>query len=243
MLVLETISPLAAAAEGFPRRGGQPYLPGANLRQAFLAAALAYAIQRDEAFAAEMRRLVEHGYKGSATGLAQAMEEALLLRQPELAGLDFPDIELEEVTTESVVLYDIDSNQATQSLELETFSGVARMVSGLPPELETWLGAATRGYNEALAEAESKALQVGLPDSEPFYQKLKSQVFRRDTWSLRVGYWTPDLQGGRFLALVRLNTVAASLRKRFDVAPLPRHVFFSPRAGAGLGWLVLRREN
>ena len=243
MLVLETVSPLAAAAEGFPRRGGGPYLPGGALREAFLTAALAYAIRRDEAFAAEMRRLVEHGFKGSAAGLAQAMEEALLRRQPELAVLNFADVSLGSVASEPVVVYDTARGEVAGSRELEIYEGGTPLAAELPPELETWLGAAARSYAEALATAEWEALRTGLPRAEAFYQKLKSRVLKQEGWPLRAGYWTPDPQGGRLLALARLESAVRALKKRFDVAPLPRRIFYSPRAGAGLGWLVLRREN
>ena len=243
MLILETVSPLAVAAEGFPRRDGAPYLPGDSLRRAFLTAALAYAIRRDEAFAAEMRRLVEHGFKGDAGGLAEAMEEALLRRQPELAALTFADVKLAGVNNETVAVYDTGSNEVTGNQELEAFSGSAELAAKLPPELETWLAAAARSYAEALATAEWEALRTGLPRSEPFYQKLKSRVLKQEGWPLRAGYWTPDPQGGRLLALARLESAVRALKKRFDVAPLPRHVFYSARAEASLGWLLLRLEN
>ena len=243
MLILEAVSPLAVAAEGFPRRDGAPYLPGDSLRRAFLTAALAYAIRRDEAFAAEMRRLVEHGFKGDVGGLAQEMEEALLRRQPELTVLAFADVELDGVTAEPVVIYDGERGEVSGSLELETYGGSVALAADLPPELETWLAAATRSYAESLATAEREALRTGLPRSEPFYQKLKSRLLKREGWPLRAGYWTPDPQGGRLLALARLESAVRALKKRFDVAPSPRRVFYSPRAEAGLGWLVLRREN
>jgi len=243
VLLLETMSPLAVAAAGFPRRDGRAYLPGASLREAFLTAALAYAVRRDEGFAAEMRRLVEHGYKGDAGGLAAAMEEALLRRQPELASLRFDDVVLPGVTLAPTVTYDTRSHRVVESAELETFAGVVEPVSELPPELETWLGAAARSYAEALATAEWEALREGLPRSEPFYQKLKARILKQGGWPLRVGYWTPDPQGGRLLALARLESAVRALERRFDVAPLPRRLLYSPAADAGLGWLVLRREN
>ena len=243
MLYLETISPLAAAPAGFPRRGGRPYLPGSQLRDAFLTAALAYAIRHDAGFAAEMRRLVVHGYKGDAGGLAGAMEEELLRRQPELAGLRFADVPLERVDDEAVLVYDVRREEADRYVKLETFSGRSEAVVELPPELETWLGAAARSYSEALATAEWEALREGLPQSEPFYQKLKSRVLKQADWPLRAGYWTPEPEGGRLLALARLEAAARALERRFGVRPLPRRILFSPTAAAGLGWLVLRRES
>jgi len=243
VLILETVSPLAVAAEGFPRRDGKPYLPGNSLRRAFLTAALAYAIRRDEAFAAEMRRLVEHGFKGDVGGLAQEMEAALLRRQPELSVLTFADVELDGVTTEPVVIYDGERREVSGSLELETFGGSVALAADLPPELETWLGAAARSYAEALATAEWEALRSGLPRAEAFYQKLKSRVLKQEGWPLRAGYWTPAPQGGRLLALARLETAIKALKRRFNVAPLPRHILYSPRAEASLGWLILRLEN
>ncbi|WP_457630587.1 hypothetical protein [Oceanithermus sp.] len=243
MLILETVSPLAAGEAGFPRRQGRPYLPGGALREAFLTAALAYAIRRDAAFAAEMRRLVEHGFRGDAGGLAAAMEEALLRRQPELDALEFADVELEGVRPETVAVFDRRRGEVTGSLELETFGATAALAAGLPPELETWLSAAARSYAEALATAEREALSGSLPRSQPFYQKLKSRVLKQAAWPLRAGYWTPDPQGGRFLALARLESAVGALRKRFDAAPLPRRILYSPRAEASLGWLVLRKEN
>ncbi len=241
MLILETISP--AAADGYPRRGGRPYLPGSCLRQAFLQAALAYAIRHDQAFAAEMRRLVEHGYKGDAGGLAQTMEEALLNRQPELKALNFADLNLDDVVMQPVAVYDTSRGELLSSQELETFTGSVELPADLPPELETWLGAASRSFAEALATAEWEALREGLPRTEAFYQKLKSRFVKGEGWPLRAGYWTPDPQGGRLLALARLERAAGALKKRFGVSPLPRRIFYSPSAGASLGWLVLRRER
>lgn len=243
MFRLETISPLAAGTEGFPRRQGRPYLPGAALREAFLTAALAYSVRRDEAFAAEMRRLVQHAFKGSIAGLAAEMEAALLQRQPELATLSFADVELPGVELEPVLVYDTRRGEVVQRGELETFTGVTDAVIALPPELKTWLSAAARSYGEALATTESKALASGLPASRDFYQKLKSRVLKEAPWPLRAGYWTPDPEGGRLLALARIEAAVTALARRFEAAPLPRQVLFSPRAGASLGWLTLRREN
>jgi len=228
--------------EGFPA-AGSPYLPGDSLRQAFLAAALAYAIRRDEAFAAEMRRLVEHGFRGDVGGLAQQMEEALLRRQPELKTLRFADVELAAVSSEVVVVYDTANSEVAGSAEMEVFGGEANLATDLPPELETWLAAAARSHAESLATAEWEALRSGLPRSEAFYQKLKSRILKREAWPLRVGHWTPDPQGSRLLALARLENAVSALKKRFGVTPLPRRILFSPSAGAGLGWLVLRREK
>jgi len=240
---LETISPLAVGEEGFPRRQGRPYLPGAALREAFLTAALAYSVRRDEAFAAEMRRLVQHAYKGSVAGLAAEMEAALLQRQPELAALSFADVELTGVELEPVLVCDTRRGEVARRGEVETFAGVSDTAVALPPELETWLSAAARSYSEALATAESKALASGLPASQGFYQKLKARVLKEAPWPLRAGYWTPDPQGGRLLALARIEAAVTALARRFEATPLPRHVLFAPRTGASLGWLVLRREN
>ena len=243
MSYLTTYSPLAASGSGFPRKGGVPYLPGALLQEALLSAALAYAIRRDEAFAAEMRRLAEHAFRGNAAELADAMVRALLVRQPELAVLEPQDIALKQPSKR--VLWRVDTwRQAPAGEErLELVEGRFALAQELPPELETWLAAAGRSYAEALATAEMEALREVLPDSQAFFQQLKRREFKGAAWPLRLGYWTPDPQGGRLLAFARLATVAKVLERRFKVRPLPRKLFYDPARRCTLGWAVLEREG
>ncbi len=243
MFFLETHSPLAAAPPGFPRREGAAYLPGRALREALLTAALAYAIQRDEAFAAEMRRLAQHAFKGSAEGLAAAMEAALLERQPELAALAPADLQVPEPATHRVQLLDTRTGEVEGELELELVEGRMRLEVAVPRELETWLAGATRSYAEALAGAEEKALLPALPEAGPCYQELKARTLKSEAWPLRIGYWTPDPEGGRFLAFERLSVAAQALERRFGSRPLPGRLFYDPKEHRTLGWALLGQED
>jgi len=240
-VLLETWSPIAGGPQGFPRRSGVAYLPGEALRQAFLDAALAYAARRDEGFAAEVRRLVQHGYKGDARGLAGAMLDALLEREPELDAIRPDDLPLEGVRSRRVLRLDLVSGQA-EEVELELFEGVVPWSGVLPRALETWLAAATRSYAEALASAEAEAVIPLRPEAEGAYHELKSWVFKSEPWPLRVGYWTPEGYGGTLLALARLG-VEGVLERRFRARPFPRRVCYLPKRRRALGWLVLRKER
>ncbi len=240
-MLLETWSPISGGPRGFPRKSGVAYLPKEALRRAFLDAALAYAVRRDEGFAAEVRRLVQHGYKGDARGLAEAMLEALLEREPELDAIRPDDLPLEGVRPRRVLRLDLLTGRAEEA-ELELFEGVLPWSGGLPQALETWLAAATRSYAEALASAEAGAVVPLWPEAEGAYHELKARVLKREPWPLRVGYWTPEGYGGTLLALARLG-VEGVLERRFRARPLPRRVCYLPKDRRTLGWLVLRKER
>lgn len=243
MFYLTTQSPLAAGPDGFPRREGRAYLPGAALREALLAAALAYAIRRDEAFAAEMRRLAQHAFKGSAGELADAMTAALLERQPELAALAPDDAFVDEPSERTVMWMDTWKGEPVREQRLELVEGRFPVGRSLPPELETWLAAAGRSYAEALATAELEALGGTLPSLAEFYHELKARQFKGASWPLRLGYWTPEPEGGRFLAFARLAAASRALERRFQARPLPRHLLYEPASGRTLGWAVLEKEG
>ncbi|WP_456413589.1 hypothetical protein [Oceanithermus profundus] len=243
MFVLETLAPLAAGPEGFPRRGGAAYLPGAALREALLTAALSYAIERDEAFAAEMRRFTQHAFKGSAGELAAAMLEALLARQPELEALAPADLPLAEPARRRVLVVDTAAGRVEGELELELFEGRAEAPDVLQPELETWLAAAARRYRAALASAEAAELTRILPESAPLYRSLEAREGEGTFWPLRVGYWTPEPEGGRFLAFARSAAADRALERRFRARPLPRRIFYDPETRRSLGWANLRKEG
>jgi len=239
---LETQTPLAAGPEGFPRRGGRAYLPGAALREALLTAALAYAIRRDEAFAAEMRRLAQHAFKGSVAGLSEAMTQALLERQPELASLNPGDVLLGTPEEHGVRWLDTWQGEPDREERVEWIEGRFPLDDDLPPELATWLATSCRSYAEALATAERAALIPVVPAAEPFYQELKSRTLKGSAWPLRVGYWTPEPEGGRFVAFARLVTASKALERRFQARPLPRHLLYDPVRARSLGWALLQKE-
>ncbi|ADR35730.1 hypothetical protein Ocepr_0268 [Oceanithermus profundus DSM 14977] len=243
MFVLETLAPLAAGPEGFPRRDGAAYLPGAALREALLTAALSYAIERDEAFAAEMRRFTQHAFKGSAGELAAAMLEALLARQPELEALAPADLPLAEPARRRVLVVDTAAGRVEGELELELFEGRAEAPDVLQPELETWLAAAARRYRAALASAEAAELTRILPESAPLYRSLEAREGEGTFWPLRVGFWTPEPEGGRFLAFARSAAADRALERRFRARPLPRRIFYDPETRRSLGWANLRKEG
>jgi len=240
---LETQSPLAAGPEGFPRRAGQAYLPGAVLREALLAAALAYAIRRDEAFAAEMRRMAQHAFKGSAGELAAAMVAALLERQPELEALAPADVPLPGTVRRRVLVLDTAAAGAPKELEIELFEGGAVVPDPLQPELETWLATATHGFQAALARAEAALLVPLRPETEPLYRGLTARERSGSFWPLRVGFWTPEPEGARFLAFADLAAAERALERRFRTRPFPRRVMYDPESRSTLGWLMLEKEG
>jgi hypothetical protein len=240
---LTTHSPLAAGPEGFLRREGRAYLPGAALREALLSAALAYAVRRDEAFAAEMRRMAQHAFKGSAGELAEAMIAALLERQPELAALSPDDVPVAEPQERAVQVLDTWRGEPASELRLELVEGRFPVGQSLPPELETWLAAAGRSYAEALATAELEALRGVQPGVEAFFEELKARRFKGPAWPLRLGFWTPEPEGGRFLPFARLAAADRALERRFRVRPLPRRLLYDPVSARTLGWATLEKEG
>ncbi len=113
----------------------------------------------------------------------------------------------------------------------------------LTAALETWLAGAARSYAEALAGAEMAAILPVRPEAEPFYQKLKERALKSEAWPLRVGYWTPEPAGGRFLAFERLPEAAQALARRFESRSLPGRCFYYPKGRRTLGWILLGRED
>ena len=243
MLYLETLSPLTVANGVFPRRDGVPFLEAEYLREALLTAALSYAIGRDEAFGAEMRRLAQHGFKGDAAGLAEAMSAALLVRQPELAALQPPDVSLAEVTVERVVVCDLESVAAGEEKEVEVYFGSAQTPLLLPPQLSTWLAAATRGFGEQLLAAENRLAARCPSRNGEFYQRLPERLFGRATLPLRLGKWSSESQQGRFLAFEYDEAAGRALLRRFSAAPFPRSLLQQAGSGRSLGWAVLKERE
>lgn len=246
MFQLTTQSPLAAGPEGFPRRGGQAYLPGALLRDALLSAALAYAIQRDEAFAAEMRRMAQHAFKGSAAELAEAMVAALLERQPELEALAPPDVPIPKTVRRRVLVLDAGGGAVAEEreLELELFEGRLAVSDLFQPELETWLAAAARSFHGGLAHSEAAALApLASKEADSFYRGLTDRKRTGAFWPLRVGFWTPQPEGARFLAFAGLAAAESALARRFQAQPFPNRVVYDPKSRSTLGWAILEKEG
>lgn len=231
-------TPLAAGKEGFPKKEGRPFFPGALLKEALETALFFYALGKDPEFAELVRVFLLAGRFDQISSVRDFLLERLRERYAELSELEVPErIFLPEISSRRVLVVDLEKGEVLKRKEHQVFIGVLPLEIELPGVFKY----AGLSFCEALARAELRRLREKIPALVPFYEELTNRLRRMEV-PLRAGYWTEDVFSGLLLAYWRVKEVREVIKRRLREDPLPRTLLYSPKDRATFGWIELAYE-